>query len=52
MNSINIFHELRLVFHENNFMNWQRYIKNILVIKMGTGALRPPVKPNAPSIDF
>jgi hypothetical protein len=46
LNSINIFHELRLVFHENNFMNWERYIKNKLFIKMGTGALGRLVKPN------
>ena len=48
MNSINIFHEYGLVFHENNFMNWERYIKNILFIKMVTGALGRLVKRNAP----
>ncbi len=48
MNSINIFHEYGLVFHEYNFMNWERYIKNILFIKMGTGALGRLVKWNAP----
>jgi hypothetical protein len=33
-------------------MNSERYIKNILFIKMETGALKQLVKPNAPCIDF